>query len=248
MSETLQTIVATEDSNISPIIEDIDASPYSGGGITEQDIDAIIKDPTLKQLLLGKMDGQLTTKAKAERAKRQRVQRYPYCKESFAREILPILDAMITAGKSKEFRLSDYPLWKIDTLYAHVRQPILYILDWLDPDEKYKKLIARMQIRKTSKSIGLILVQEEDTKLVAHDYRYEATLDEIKDCVKDFIENAPTNRKREIPDKDFLPFNLSEVEVDEINSLCETFVNMGVLISVIDSERIVLIKTEPEKK
>jgi len=88
----------------------------------------------------------------------------PYYKEIWARELLPLLDAMLVDGQDKEVLFSSYPALKKRTLYAKINQSWLYILDHLDPEQKYVRQRATCEARITKTGIKFFILNPDASK------------------------------------------------------------------------------------
>lgn len=182
--------------------------------------------------------------------KKQRQQTQPYYKEEYAKELIPILDAIDRDKTSKKLLARDYPRYRLNTIYTRISQSLSYIIDNLDPDGKYKIIRETFRLEKKSDRIIFEYIGEMkfNEKLILHEYKEESSFEEVREVVEKFIEEGLAGQKVSLPDKDdpdSLPFTLIPEQIVILETLCKECEKFGLFHRIL-SDSIFLGKVVKE--
>lgn len=174
----------------------------------------------------------------------QRRLNLPYYTEVCGQELIPVLNLLISSQKTKRLMYKDFPGWKPGTIYNRIQQSFSYVIDRLDtPDKKYKLLFDLIEIRRKDSFIEFIFKRDEKISYTLIDVKEESTFEDVKSAIINFIDNGTGGTKMIIPDKDFLPFNLSAEEIQELEEDCIKFESRGILANI-QTEKVTVIKAK----
>lgn len=182
----------------------------------------------LKNLLNNPLLKELTNRKKPQGySKRSNT---PYYKIKFALEAKSILDEMLDKGKDKDIRYDDHREYSRNTIYLRFTQGLAFLLDNLDPDDKYKIFMDFVAVTK-ERNIGIRLsMHGEHTakrkSLRATDVLTPEELMSWRHQVEDFLENAPEGA--EFTKKGLC---LTHSEIEALKSSLSPLTNIGANIT-----------------
>lgn len=168
----------------------------------------------------------------------------PYYKESYGKELVTyILNPMLADSKSKKIDGVEAQRWSINTLDAKVRQAWDWIIDYSDPDKKYKNLRSRVEIVKKSTCLAIIF-KSIDVPLRATDYSDFSSVDDVLVAIKDIVENYPYDKQYFLPPKDgsMQPFALSGDDIIKVETFCAKF---SFIVALVGNGKISISKFTP---
>lgn len=139
----------------------------------------------------------------------------PYYREKFAKELLPVLDAVLVDNKARIFRYSNYPSMQPSTLRARIEQAWYYVMDYLDPEGRYRVLRKNANLVRSQNGLILMMIDDNKTEPMIADIisEFEMSPRSWKLAFEDFIENGKEGEK-----KVFGNLNLVEEDMTYINN------------------------------
>lgn len=166
-----------------------------------------------------------------------------YYREKFARELKPVLDAMIEDRKNRIFRYSSYRSMQPSTLRLRIDQAWRYLSTFLDPDGKYKALRKEVDLRKGENGIVAWIIEEgvvepmrADLLSVADDTGKGRSW---RDDLETFLNEAPEGDKLVIKNIDLL-------EDDRVH-LETTLHGLENVMYSYDEKRLTVLKLPPDE-
>ena len=110
----------------------------------------IAKTPTVKGRLMRVLMGEEEPKAVPS-----------YYRESFAKELLPTLDDVLSSRKTYEFRYEDFPNINRKTLYLKIYYAWAYIIKEMDSvDHKYLKLREETELAQKKTGVRITFISD----------------------------------------------------------------------------------------
>jgi hypothetical protein len=167
----------------------------------------------------------------------------PYYKENYARELIPVLEAMLLDGKDRMYKYAAFRKLKKHTLMCKIQQSFNYLLDHLDPKGVYTTQRDEMLIREEPVGVALRWRRNLDEPLTMPDI-VEKDEEHFtwKQKMDRYLSDGLEGEKLELPE-----LALTESEMMEIRTDLE-MLNPGCrLLFRVASDKIKIIKATEEQ-
>ena len=209
----------------------------------EQFVELIAKtesDPLLKAVVLRALADKPLLQFKRINDRRNQ----PYYNEKTAREVQRAIDYMMKEKKSIEFPSSLRPSLKLSSFRNVLSQGLIYLIDNLDPDKRYKNFRREFEINtdEAHKCIAFSLI-DKDMNLSFREVKTSSSFDDVKVWIEKFIKETVPGQKIEMPNEAVMPFDLTEEQVFDLKEVCD---KAGSVRSIITKVRVVLFKEATE--
>lgn len=164
----------------------------------------------------------------------------PYYRERFGKEVKKAVDAIITDGKNRVYKYSDFKNISKNSLYLRISQSFLYLVDNLDepPDFKYDKYRELITLRKYPDGVHLELIPPLDKEPEVSSEIVPQPAREWKSKLEDFIANGKINQKLSIKD-----INLDHEDIEEAKMML--FGLDDQFLYKIKKDEIIIIRFDP---
>ena len=136
------------------------------------------------------------------------------------------------------------PSLKLSSFRNVLSQGLIYLIDNLDPDKRYKNFRGEFEINTDDvhKCITFSLIDRE-MNLSFREVKTESSFEDVQVWVTKFIKETVPGQKLEMPNESVLPFVLTDEQVFELKELCD---KTNGIRNVITRVRIVLFKEAVE--
>lgn len=186
---------------------------------------SLLKVPKARKVIERNLDGEESKSVKS------------YYTEKEAKELIPIIDAMMVDKEDREFRFEDFSAyWKPNTVWIKLNQALKYLVDHLDTeDHKYRSFRDQIQVRRTKNGVLFHWVSDAsytNRSWVAHKINPNI-LAEYKQKVYSFMENSKPGEYLHLEN-----LSLSPHEIEDLNTLLE---GNEVFISKISAHEIKIV-------
>lgn len=209
----------------------------------EQFIELMAKcesDPLLKAVVLRALADKPLLQFKRIADRRNQ----PYYNEKTAREVQRAIDYMIKEKKSIEFPSSLRPSLKLSSFRNVLSQGLIYLIDNLDPDKRYKNFRREFEINtdEVHKCIAFSLI-DKDMNLPFREVKTSSSFDDVKEWMEKYMKEMMPGQKIEMPNISVMAFDLTEEQVFDLKQICD---KAGGFRNVMTKSRIVIFKEANE--
>lgn len=226
--------------------------PVSGSSMSDQDQFALLKVlgqalsncPDLANIIASAASGTLKTASDVNRERSDRYKTSHYYREKYARELQPVIDALLDTKKDQAFYLERNEKKRRNSIKSRINVSLAYLIDHLDPTKKYAE--GRLLFMVTDEPAGIFLRHEHNIrssdKLVAvpTDTPYEGAASvEWRVKLEDFLNSDPGPKgiTEELTADDGV--NLDDQGIEDLRSELDA---IGGIIAIITHTKIKLVK------